>query len=93
MTGMSLSTAESAGALAREILTVTAAVTALNDAAINGDAIVVSLVVSRGGNRQDLMTGLSLSQPDSATILNGVWQSYQTLLNQYNAALAALVVT
>ena len=93
MAGMSFGTAQSAGAIANEILAVTAAVVALNKATAGGNAQLDSIVVNLGGQKLDILAGVTLDGGASSMVLNNIWSAYQTLLTQYNAALAALVVT
>jgi hypothetical protein len=92
-TGISLSSAQNAGAIATQILAITAAITALNNAVAAGNPIVTSIILNLPGSQPDIMAGVKLNAADSATILNNIFGAYQNLLSQYNAQLASLPIT
>lgn len=92
-TGISLPSAQNAGAIATQIIAITAAITALNNAVAAGNPIVNNILLTLPGSQRDILAGVQLNAADSATLLNNIFGAYQNLLSKYNAQLAALPIT
>ena len=93
--GITLGSAINAGTVAAQITAMNTAIGVLNAlvAGPPGSPLMISMLARVPGNDTDLMAGLKLNAADSSVILNAIFQAYQTLLTQYNAALNTMVIT
>jgi len=94
-TGISLNSAILAGVTAKQITDMNTAIGRLNSivAGPPGSPIVVNIVLRIPGTDTDLMQNVTVNAADSSTIINQIFIAFQTLLAQYNAALANMPIT